>query len=74
MLQVISSFNYNTNMCEQISIFNYATYKRFNFCLSAKVLEIFNIDENFNFAHIKTINLTNKQVQILSKYAYLYEE
>lgn len=60
---------------EQISIFNYAINKRFNFCLGAKVLEIFNITKNnkgINFKYIKTLKLNNKQVQILSKYAQRY--
>lgn len=60
---------------QQISIFNYAINKSFNFCLSEKVLKIFSITKNnnsINFAHTKTLKLNNKQVQILSKYAQYY--
>lgn len=68
MLNIIAS-------SKQLSIFNYAINKRFNFCLNAKVLEVFNIvstNNNTNFIYVKTINLTNKQVNILSKYAEYY--
>ena len=60
---------------EQISIFNYTINKRFNFCLDAKALDIFNIihtNDGLDFVHTKTLKLNNKQVQILSKYAQYY--
>lgn len=68
MLNIIASNNY-------LSIFNYAINKRFNFCLKAKVLEIFNIvntNNNTNFIHVKTIKLNNKQVTKINKYVNYY--
>ena len=62
---------------KQLSTFNYAINKRFNFCLSAKVLEIFNIvntNNGIEFIYVKTVNLNNKQVKMLSKYTQYYME
>lgn len=60
---------------EQVSIFNYTIKKRFNFCLNAKALDIFNIiytNNGLDFVHTKTLKLNNKQVQVLSKYVQYY--
>lgn len=70
MLNIVAS---NT----QLSIFNYAINKRFNFCLNASVLEIFNIvntSNGLNFVYTNTINLNSKQIKLLSKYAKKYME
>lgn len=59
----------------QLSIFNYTINKRFNFCLDAKVLEILDIlydNDGIYFKFVKNIKLSDKQVQILSKYTQYY--